>query len=418
MKSIKSITGKVRFISLDLLIIFFLIFFIHLGAFLLIKDHGMMMDEHYHFRQIVRFMNGDFKPDPELPMIPGYHYVVSGIGKLFGVDKIYFYDAVAYVRFISFTFGLLAIIVFYMLASMVDKKGAIIKTLQFSFFPLIFPLFPLMYTDLLSLLIILLSMLFAYKKHYTLSAIVIALSIYVRQNNLVWLVFVNILIYLMNYGFKISYDKIKSHIKKTYAFLLGPILFGLYILVNGRVAMGGETHVFFTVSWSNLFIINFYFVMLFAPIIICLFPKMLRFLYKNWKYLIIILPIAFPIYAKLFQNSHPFNLGTFFIHNLLAVFFTASLQNKLILYIVMVISITALIKTELLDKRYYILYPFSFLFLLPLWFIEERYYIVPFILLLLYRKRLNLKVEYIFIIFSVIVSFYFYSGEFRWVFFP
>src|SRR3990167_10851126 len=115
MRSIKGIIGK-----RDLLILVGIIC-VHFLFFFLIRDHGMMMDEHYHYRQIVRFIGGDFTPDPELPMIPGYHYVISGIGKIFNLLEHSYYGAVSYFRFISLIISLGIIPVFYLVARIKDE---------------------------------------------------------------------------------------------------------------------------------------------------------------------------------------------------------------------------------------------------------------------------------------------------------
>lgn len=377
-----------------------------------------MMDEHLHYRQIQSFLHGDWTIDWELPMVAGYHFVLASIGKILQFDKIPFYEAVAYFRTISFIFALLTIPVFYLIAASVNKSSAMIKTLQFSFFPLIFPYFPLLYTDLFSLLLVLLAVLAFYRKYYFFSAVMFGASVLVRQNNLFWAMFFNALIYLEDYGPKVNLKNISKHVRKTIVFIIPLLVFLTYLLFNRRLAHGDGTLVFATISWSNIFLINFYFVVLFVPLILNRLKDIFKFF---WKYKLYFLPVvaAFPLFSMLITNTHPvnYNFGTFFIHNNIANFFINTFVNKIYLYIIAVFSMTTLFIFKLEDKKYYLLYPFTIAFLLPLWMIEGRYYIIPLVLFLLFRKSLDSWLEYLLLMWFVLISLYFYWGIFNWKFF-
>ena len=206
MRSIKSIIGKGDLFILSAIIA------THLLFFFLIRDHGMMMDEHYHYRQIVRFIGGDFTPDPELPMIPGYHYVISGIGKIFNLLEHSYYGAVSYFRFISLIISLGIIPVFYLVARIKDEKSAIIRTLQFSFFPLVSPFFFLIYTDLPSLLLMLGAFYLMLKKRMFWGVILASFNIYLRQNNIIWLMFFYVYFYVRENGYKWDTEKVKRYV--------------------------------------------------------------------------------------------------------------------------------------------------------------------------------------------------------------
>jgi len=51
------------------------------------------------------------------------------------------------------------------------------------------------------------------------------------------------------------------------------------------------------------------------------------------------------------------------------------------------------LRTVGLREHWWLLYPFTVLFLLPAWLIEQRYYLIPLALFLLARKPVSIHVE-------------------------
>jgi alpha-1,2-glucosyltransferase len=100
-----------------------------------------------------------------------------------------------------------------------------------------------------------------------------------------------------------------------------------------------------------------------------------------------------------FQNDHWYNKITADILNVPLVFFTKNITLKMIFSIPVILSIFSLSKVELHDRRYLLLYPFTFIFLGLSWLIEQRYYIIPIVLFLIFRKmdlsRGKIRIEYL-----------------------
>ncbi len=411
MKLIKDTIGRPR----DIILIFFLIFFIHIGAFFLIKEHGMMMDEHEHFRQIVRIINDKFIPDPSLPMTPGYHFVMGYSARVLG------WSTFPNIRFISFIFNLATILVFYLIARLIDKGSAWIRTIQYSFLPILFPYFPLIYTDIFSLLVILLSLLALEKEHYTISGIMGAASILVRQNNLIWVVLFNLLIYVRNYGYTIKRESIRKHIKRTYAFLLAPLGFVAFYIINGGIAVGSASRQFVFISLvhpGNIFFCLFLFIFLFMPIVLSYGKELGRFMGK-YKFILPAILFLYPYFALTFLNRHPFNSPdtTFFLRNELITYFGKDTLHQAIFFAISMISLVSLFVIKLRQKEYYLFYPATAIILLPVWLIEQRYFTVPFTFFLLFRKTKNMWVEYLLVILFIFTSYYLFDGIFHWKFF-
>ena len=398
-----------------------LIVFVHLSAFLYIKDNGLMMDEHYHYNQIRRFMQGNFTLDPLLPMVPGYHFAVSSIGKTLNIQNISYYDAIPFVRGISFILGLLSIFFFYLCARILTPNEGVLRTIQYSFFPLLFPFFPLLYTDMFSLAVIFLAFWLFLMRRYLLSAIIGALSILVRQNNIFWVgFFVATEIFselLTNKSTRLPREKIIRTIRRLWPYILVPVAIGGFLIVNGRLSMGENTMVrlsFF--HFNNLFLILFLFFFFFAPDILARGKQYLVFVKNKWIFLIPVIFLFIP-FQVFFVNNHPLNQGTFFLHNLLMATFTSTILLKLIFFIIMVLSLIYLFKVRLIDRQYILLYPFTFAFLLPIWFVEQRYYMIPFSFFLLLRKHGSKRAETATVVLYIAASLYLFWGISHWRFF-
>ncbi len=402
-------------------LVFAFIFTFCFGAFFLIKDHGLMADEHYHYGQITRFMRFNFTLDPELPMAPGYHFVVAFFGKIFGLDVYSYYQAIPLVRFISFLFYIYSIFIFYLIALKIDKSSAATRTLQYSFFPLIFTFAPLVYTDIFSLSVLLLSILFIYHKQYFVSGLFAAASIFIRQNNLIWLVFLNLLIYLSEFGFRFTSGNLKKHLSLSWSFLTGFFVFAFLTISYGGASAGSNTMVKFTIVFpNNLFVMLFLYFFLFLPVNIPLTKEVGKWLVKNKRFFVFLplLLLFFAIFQYFFRIEHPYNHMIFFLHNQLLAYFTFNLFRKLVFFVVVICSLLFIIVTRLQSKIYYLLYPFTVLFFLPLWFIEQRYYIIPLTFFLLFRKHTHPVFERALVVYFLLISLYLYYGIFYWKFFP
>src|SRR3990167_5910067 len=107
-----------------------IIFIIHFLAYFLIKDHGLMVDENLHYSQITGFIRRNYALSPGLAMLPGYHFVIAAVAQIVKASSI------PAIRLISLLFNLISIPVFFLIARKIDHKSALLKTVQYSFFPI------------------------------------------------------------------------------------------------------------------------------------------------------------------------------------------------------------------------------------------------------------------------------------------
>ena len=400
-----------RIIGRKTFLVFAFITLIHIGAFLLIRSRDLFIDEHYHYRQIVRFMQGDSTPDPLLSMIPGYHWTVVGLAQLFRIEK--FSD----IRVISFMLNLITIPVFYFAAKQIQKESAVIKTLQYSFFPILFPYFSLIYTDIFSILFILITLYAIFAKRYQMAGIVISTSIFARQNNIFWLIFFLLFIFAKEFGYRLSGKLLRRFLQMTYTFIPGLILIAAFLYLNKGMTVGDRQLMYLNITnQSNIFIIGVLGLFLFIPLVFSYRYKMAQLIWRYKKYSFLLIG-AFFIFQKLFTNTHPYNQTPYFLHNALAIYSTQDLGRKLAFFILLALSLIWLSVVELKERAGYLLYPMTFLFLLPIWFMEWRYYMIPYVIFLLLRKVREDRTEYALSIYFILLSFYLYQGVLREKFF-
>ena len=158
------------------------------ATFLWIKNHPPIVDEigiHYFIKKIIshpldlKASFGD-KTQP-YATLPTYHFLIAGIAKITNVTTL------SGLRGYSFIFGLISIFAFLISARKLDPDFYDIRTVQYCFFPILFPYFFLLYTDVTSLLFILLMLYGFLRESYLWTGLFGIAGMLIRQNNIVWL---------------------------------------------------------------------------------------------------------------------------------------------------------------------------------------------------------------------------------------
>ncbi len=197
-------------------------------------------DEKTHLRQINRFLKGNYYLLSDLTTIPGYHLtiasVVSGAG--FFIDL----SATREIRLVSLFISIASIWIFFLISKQLGIKNPYLRTLQFIFLPISFFYFPFIYTDIFSLILVLVAFYFLLKKRYNSSAFFIFLSLLVRQTNIVWAAFFWFYIYISDYGFAFSLNSFKKHLHQTIGYICTGSLFGLFVFLNHGISIGDRTN--------------------------------------------------------------------------------------------------------------------------------------------------------------------------------
>ena len=381
-------------------------FFYYLIAFavtlwtsIILYGQRFYADESYHYKQITRFKDLNFELVPMLTTIPGYHAFMAIFASLLGDSSF------RKTRFLAFSVALLSIPLFYLIAKKIhsEQDTALIRTLQLVFFPISFIYVPLVYTDTFSTLLVLTSLLFVLHKRYGIAGLFSIAAIATRQNNFVWLLFIWTYSYVSLYGFSRPSTRILlDHLKKTYVFPLGIAAFGIFVWLNHGIAFGDKTS-----HQAGFYLGNTYFFLALSGIL--LFPLLAEHLWKNRpllvtkKYLLglsisVLLAASFLFFLP---KLHGYNLDARFLRNQILLFTYNSHAWPYV--IALFLGIASLFSTKLRSHGW-LIYPFTILCLLPSWLIEQRYAIIPFVLILLLRKEFGKKTELFLLGYFIILS--------------
>jgi len=354
-------------------------FFVLACGFWIVRHMIPIADEELHYKQIMGIVEGrNYFPD-KCPYLPGYHWTMACFSML--VHQAYGITMRIFTTLLSF----LSVTSFFFLAKKIDPESAIRKSLLFVFFPFFLPFFPLIYTDIYSMMFIFLSMIFALKGRFWISGLVGILGLLVRQNNIIWVLFIALIAYFEHCPPQQRWKDIKSWIPKFTFFFLAIALTIAFALWNKGLVLGDRTHHELSLTCGNLFFMLFLFFFLFLPHNLSNFPKIVRFLKDN-KLMWLVLAEIFLVYFLFFKANHPYNQMGRFFRNLFLWEILRTPVSKSLYFLPIAYSILSLCVTPLKSRSFYLLYPFTILFLIPLPLIEIRYEFIPLALFLLFKE--------------------------------
>ncbi len=351
------------------------------GSFLLAKNALPIADEPVHYGQIMDILEGRDLLPHVCPYLPGYHWTMAGLSRLFHDSR------GPALRFSATLLSFFCFITFFLLAKQIDRASAIQKSLLFILCPIIFPLFPLIYTDTYSMAFVFLSLYFALKERLLLSGIAGILGLLVRQNNIVWLAMIALIAYTDRYFPQYRWKDIRLWIGKFAFFFLALLLMVVFFFWNKGFVFGDKLNHSFVLSCGNLFFLLFFFFFLFLPFHLANAPKILAFLKAN-KLIALVLAEVFLFFILFFKATHPYNSMARHIHNwILWAMASPNFLTRCLCFLPVGYSILSLCVTPLRQRSFYLLYPFTILFLLPNAVIEIRYCFVPYTLFLLFKGK-------------------------------
>ncbi|MDD5055111.1 MAG: hypothetical protein PHZ00_02470 [Candidatus Peribacteraceae bacterium] len=405
------ITSRVHRSPVGHVIIAGLFFFVLIPAFALIATHPAIADEVVHSDQIQRFARGDMTLHPLITQLPVYHLIVAIPSALTG------FRSLAALRLFSFLLAACSVPAFFIVARRLDPAGAVVRTLQFGLLPLLFPLFFLIYTDVPSLVPVFLALYAVLRRQPSVAAVCVAVSILMRQNNIVWAMFLWVFLLLSGgyfHGIRLFMERhaelstlslrwvsaqgaLLRWIADTRAFLHLFVLFAVFLLFNGGVAVGDvSAHPFPSFHWGNVYFFLFLFFFLFLPLHVANLPRLAQLLRGRWVPALSLILLFALLFLITFVNDHPDNQAeySFFLRNRLLLLFTSGMAWKALFFLPVLASVLSLLVTRLVLPASYLLYPVSFLFLTSSWLIEQRYYLVPLAFFLLFREHRSRTVEW------------------------
>lgn len=342
--------------------------------FLLNHKKEINGDEIFHYSQIKNFLNGNIALEPYLTVLPGFHFLLAIPAKISGLNSL------AALRFYNFLLGLISILLFHKISSHIDHNASGIKTGIFIFLPILFPYRYLLYTENLSILMILLAYWFHLKQHSALSGISAFIALFIRQSNVIWL------LYLLSHS--IIRDKKKINIftfKKYFFHLAGLMFFAIFLIANKGITLGiTKTDHQFTFALGNIFLFLFLYFIFFFPFILAQIKLIFR-LIINLKVLSGI-AVFVTVNILTFKIIHPWNMSPDYLRNLLLINLEQNLLFKLMFFAAVSISIVSLFLIKMHNKSNFLFFPIAVVSLSSHALIEPRYTILPFTILLLSWK--------------------------------
>ncbi|MFH0851782.1 MAG: hypothetical protein V1876_03465 [Candidatus Peregrinibacteria bacterium] len=384
-------------------------------VYLRLESAPLLYDEVFHFRRIMLLLNGTMTLRDFGVMFPGYHLLTAGLLRLSGQTSI------PAVRFVSLLFSLTSCIAAYGVARAVDRPSALLRTLQFAALPILLPFFPLIYTDTLSLSLVLFALLAALHGRLLFLSLLFLLATLVRQNTILWAPLLLAILLEAEPVWRISATEPVAWLREAakriqdghalrillrlgMPLLLPIIVFLLFVAVTGRASFNPDlaaAHPFPSFTFGNIFFTLFLFTVLFFPLICARARAIFLLLRQTW-----ILPplvILYVLFSFGFHVDHPANSEAGRFRDVILLAAAAGGTTGFLFWLTGAVAVLTMIVTPLARKSFIWIYPLSLLSLGGSWLIETRYAVVPLVLFLLLRKPNSWRTEILQLVFNLIL---------------
>lgn len=380
--------------------------------YLVMSGSELHVDEKAHHEYITGFVEGNYTPNPDLPTLPGYHVLLTVVAKATGSTSPWLF------RLVSVIISLMTIMVFFLLLRQQKDKYINPKLLMFVFLPVLFPFFFLIYTDVLSLLFVLIALLFLRRGRIGWSTIFSVLAILVRQNNIMWVGFFLVYLYVDGNGYSFRTEQVRGWLQKAWPYIIVIAGFMVFFILNGGAAIGDmDAHPSDGIHFGNILFALFLIFPLFLPLHMTNLRRIRDLLGSKTVWLI--LALGYAVFLLVFENTHPYNVdwAGFFPRNWILITFTSSILMKTLFFLPVGFSALSLWVTPLHRNIQRIIYPFAVLFLMPSWLVETRYLIIPVILFILFKKEESRKAAWVTVVWWGLLSALIFYGISRGWFF-
>ncbi|HKU39862.1 MAG TPA: hypothetical protein VJR89_17000 [Polyangiales bacterium] len=342
-------------------------------------------DEKFHIRQIHRLCRGQDELLGTLTMLPGYHAITAGFGKL--IESC----APHVLRTFSLGWGLAASLVALLILGTLGSQRSRTRTIAFYFLPILLPYYVLVYTDVAAFVPALLAVYFVTQRRWTAAGIASSTGILFRQSNAVVLLFIVGVALLEHDRRGRARDWMVRYLKQTWAAWLGLAGFGAFVIVNGGVALGDRSRHTLGVHFENVW---------FALALLCLtqLPVLLENLWSErarlraWK-TVLVLGAAYSLYMLTFRVEHEFNGHLDFLRNQFLHWVVESPWRKTLFFVPVALGLGAVCATRFSRPSYWLLLPVALLTLMPEGLVEQRYAILPIGLWLVLRRDASRSAE-------------------------
>ena len=357
--------------------------------FLTSQPRPISFDELVHYSQINLFDHGIFRIYEDLPMLPGYHLLCSAILRTTGLRSL------TSARILNELFGLGALGAFYLLRRRLWPRNAVLATLQFALLPILLPYDFFVYTDVLSVGLVLAAATATVAEMHVASGLIMVVAACIRQNNVVWL---PLLMAMAAWPIRWpNFQSLRSMTARLWPYALGIVLFFVYWKWNGSIALSkiqSTMHPDLSVHIGNLYF-TLFMCAFFFPLHMLMGLQMFAKQVSTRPWLSLIPLAAFMLFWTMFHVDHPFNKVTdpFILHNYLIQQCEANPWFRAAFGVLSISAACGLACTPLRPGGAKLLYPVAAVALAASWMIEDRYALIALALWLAFREQRSARIE-------------------------
>lgn len=384
-------------------ILFWLVIGISLdAAFLMIKDAPLVADEGYHLPQISSFLRGSFEVSPHLTVLPVYHAAMAAILKLIGAGS------VAEARMITFLGSAVSIWFFHLIVRRLWPEERYLRTAQFVFLPILFPMHFLIYTDTWALAFVLVALERTLADRPWQSAAAIMVAVLLRQPHLVWAGMMWVLLVWQPGPFHTIWRFIKDHWRQTtLPFALLFAAFCGFFVINRGIAIGDKQQHEIGLNLANLWFFGLCFFFAFLPTCLGTVCRHWGNLRRHPAGATVVSAAGFGLFLSTYHASHQYNQPTlwFYLRNRILYVTTQTPALKVITFIPVSLGLACFLLAPMKERRFRILIPISLASITVMPLIEQRYYLVPFSMFLAFRTLEHRSLEWINLGFFICAAF-------------
>jgi alpha-1,2-glucosyltransferase len=342
-------------------------------------------DEQHHMKQVEQFCGGDFTPNPRITTIPGYHVLAMEYGRLTGDCTL------PRIRRVNVVLMLLATAAFAWACRAAGSERVALRTLQFYFLPVLLPYAFLVYADVVSVLMNVVTAGLLLSGRPRAAGLAGSAAIVFRQTNVVWLPLVIVWVLLEDASWRDAARPWRALLARLWPTLVGLAAFAVFVKWNGGIAVGGRGAFAAGLFSGNVFLGLFLFFLLFLPASLARLwhgRARLRDPLLAWALL-----AGWALLLTTFAPEHPFNKFGGFLRNELLSWVRVDPFLQTLFYLPIAGAIAVLYLAPLWRPALYALYPLAILSVVPLRLVEHRYAMPAMVFFLLFRKDESTIVE-------------------------
>jgi len=338
-----------------------------------LADMPAQADEHHHSRQVRAFCDGDLSLDRKITMVPGWHLLAAGVAGLTGDCSL------AGMRRTNAGLGVLSGAAFLWAALALPTRFPFLRSLQYFVCPVLFPYQFLAYTEVATLLLLLVAAGFLLRGRAVAAGLVVCASLLLRQTNVVWLLLVALCVLAER-----PLPPPRVLLLRLWPCGVGLAGFAAFVLINGGIALGdAQAH------RAGIYPGNVAFTLLVAAIVFlphnvyALWSRRARL--RAW-WLVTAAALLAAWFLAEFGPAHAYNRFPGFARNALLLSAEDDVRMRAGLLMPLLVGLGGVLVTRLARPGLYALYPAALLSLLPIKLIDQRYGFPFLALFLLFRE--------------------------------